>query len=162
MGQPKDPSDRLERLRRRGRRAGLVVFGVLVASVTAWWSVQIMRQVWAPPVRLTLPCRPAMAELLRGVTRARQAAAAEDGGEKAALRAFRQALEPSWATRPALDQACAGDSEALKALSDIDELRYAEEHAVRYEAVRLARQRKRARAIAALLGEPLEEQRPRE
>jgi len=155
MGTPSQPPDPLERLRRRGRRAGLVVFGVLVAAVTAWWSIQIMLQVWAPEVPpLAQPCRPAVLQLLQGVTQARQAAAAEVGGEKAALHAFRRVLEPSWSTRPALDKACAGDAEALASLREIDELRYAEEHAVRYEAVRLARQRKRAIAIAELLGAP--------
>jgi hypothetical protein len=86
------------------------------------------------------------------VSRARQAAAAQEAGEKAALQAFRHALGPSWTSRPALDRACASDRQALTSLREIDELRYAEEHAVRYEAVRLARQRKRARAIAELLG----------
>lgn len=152
---PASPS--LERARRRGRRAGLVVFGVLVASVTAWWSIQILQQVWAPAApALTEPCRVALRGLLEGVNGARRAAAAEVGGEKASLRAFREALGPSWSTRPALDQACAGDAEAMTALREIDELRYAEEHAVRYEAVRLARQRKRARAIAEQLGAPPE------
>src|SRR5687767_9265923 len=147
------PPDPLERVRRRGRRAGLLVFGVLVASVTAWWSIQILQQVWAPHhPALDRPCRDALGGLLQGVTRARQAAAAEEGGEKAALGAFRGALGPAWTTRPALDQACAGDRDALASLREIDELRYAEEHAVRYEAVRLARQRKRARVIAEQLG----------
>jgi hypothetical protein len=150
-------SDPLDAARRRGRRAGILVFGVIVASVTAWWSIQILQQVFAPTVpALDRPCRQAMGELLQGLQQARQAAAAEMGGEKAGLRAFRQALGPSWQRRPALDQACAQDQGALEALHEIDELRYAEEHAVRYEAVKLARQRKRARVIAEQLGAPLD------
>jgi hypothetical protein len=149
------PPDPLARLRRRGRRAGLVIFGLLVAAVTAWWSGQILQQVFAPTAAAEIPsCRTGLLDLLAGVNRAREAAAAEVTGEKAALEAFRQALEPSWKTRPGLDVACLGDGTALQALREIDDLRYAEEHAVRYEAVRLARQRKRARAIAEQFGAP--------
>lgn len=54
---------------------------------------------------------------------------------------------PEWNARPRLDQDCEGDAIALRALSDIDALRYAEEHAVRYEAGALANQRRRADAI---------------
>jgi hypothetical protein len=129
------------------------VFGVVVASITAWWSLQIIRQVWAPnPPALALACRSAVRGLIDAVGRARQAAAAEMGGEQASLHAFREALGPEWKARPAVDTACAGDRDARKMLEEIDELRYAEEHAVRYEAVRLARERKRARAIAEELG----------
>ena len=150
MTQAVDPS---ERARRRGRRWGIVVFGALVASVTAWWSGQIILQVWPPhPAAPAGDCRSSLRGLLEGITTARRAAAAEISGEQASLRAFRQALGPQWATRHGLDQACAADPEARLMLEEIDELRYAEEHAVRYEAVRLARQRKRARAIADKLG----------
>ncbi len=150
MSQEPDPR---EVARRRGRRAGIAVFGVIVASVTAWWSLQIIRQVWAPEApALTTSCRTALRDLLEAVSRARQAAAGEMGGEQASLRAFREALGPEWKARPAIDDACRDDARAMSMLEEIDELRYAEEHAVRYEAVRLARERKRALGIAEELG----------
>jgi hypothetical protein len=79
-------------------------------------------------------------------SRARLAAAEEIHGERAALVQFRTALEPEWKSREAVGQACRGDSTAERALSELDALRYAEEHAVRYEAVALANQRRRADA----------------
>ena len=143
----------LERARRRGRRAGIAVFGTLVVSATAWWTSQILRQVW-PSVGSVgdIECRPALRELLTALDRARGAAAAETGGEQESLRVFRSSLGAPWQARPALDVACESDARAKEMLIEIDELRYAEEHAVRYEAVRLARQRTRARAIADELG----------
>jgi hypothetical protein len=88
------------------------------------------------------------------IRRARQAAAAEIQGERPALKRFRTALEPEWRSREATAQACRGDSAAVAALSDLDALRYAEEHAVRYEAVALAKQRRRSDAIRRELTAP--------
>jgi hypothetical protein len=83
---------------------------------------------------------------------ARNVAAQETGGEQASLDAFRSSLAAAWQKRPALERACAGDARAEVMLREIDELRYAEEHAVRYEAVRLSPERKRATALAEELG----------
>jgi hypothetical protein len=91
-------------------------------------------------------------DLLASVSTARSAAAQETGGEQASLDAFRNSLAIAWKKRPALDRACAGDVRAKLMLREIDELRYAEEHAVRYEAVRLSPERKRASALADELG----------
>jgi len=46
-----------------------------------------------------------------------------------------------------LDSVCGQDPKARAALTEIDALRYAEEHAVRYEAVGLAPQRRRVQAL---------------
>jgi hypothetical protein len=145
--------DREELVRRRGRRAGIAVFGVIVAGVTAWWTLQIILQVWpSAPDTTAVECRPALRDLLASVSTARNVAAQEIGGEQASLDAFRSSLAAAWKKRPALDRACAGDARAEVMLREIDELRYAEEHAVRYEAVRLSPERKRASAIAEELG----------
>jgi len=145
--------DQEQLVRRRGRQAGIAVFGVIVAGITAWWTSQILLQVWpSAPETATVECRPALRDLLVSVSVARKAAAEEVGGEQASLQAFRNSLASAWEKRPALDRACAGDARAEAMLRDIDELRYAEEHAVRYEAVRLSPERKRASAIAEELG----------
>ncbi len=49
--------------------------------------------------------------------------------------------------RPGLDERCTGDREATHALGDVDRLRYAEEHALRYEALDVAGLRRRVAAI---------------
>lgn len=92
-------------------------------------------------------CEGGLLELLRAVDRARQAAREESGGERQSLARFRTALDPEWQTRPALDALCRGVPAEARRLREVDALRYAEEHAVRYEATALARQRQRAREL---------------
>lgn len=137
-----------ERARRTGRRAGIVVFGLFVTTITAIWSIQIILQVWTPTGGETsLPCRQALIGLITAVERARTAAANQDGGEKAALEQFRRQLSPEWDDRDAVARVCAGDREALRGLREVDVLRYSEEHSIRHEAVDLARRRRFARQL---------------
>jgi len=124
------------------------VFALLVAGFTAVSATEIFIQVWAPPtVPTAMSCHQGTRGLIFAVRRARQAAAAETGGERAMLDQFRRALQPEWSHRAAIGSRCKGDQEALKALAVIDELRYAEESAVRYESSDLARRRREVQAI---------------
>ena len=133
---------------RLGRRLGIGVFALIVGGSTAVWTVQILSAVFAPPVAaVAKECRGGTRDLLTAVRRASLAAAAESGDERAALGRFRAALEPEWSTRASLDSLCKADRQAQAALAEIDALRYAEEHAVRYEAVGLAPQRRRVQAL---------------
>jgi len=133
---------------RLGRRIGIAVFALIVGGATAVWSIQILSAVFAPPViAVAKECRSGTSDLLTAVRRASLAAAAESGDERAALGRFRAALEPEWSTRASLDSVCQGDRQARAALAEIDALRYAEEHAVRYEAMGLAPQRRRVQAL---------------
>jgi len=146
------------RARRLGRRAGIVVFAVLVALPTALWSSQIIRVVWAPDDGPAPPsCREGLKRLLTAVERARQEGLRSEAGELRSVARFRAALEPEWASRGAMTQLC-GSPDESKMLKTVDGLRYAEEHAVRYEATALSEQRAAARAIKARLseGEPTE------
>lgn len=88
-----------------------------------------------------------MARLIAALQRARQAAAAEEFGERASLDRFRRALLPEWRMRGELASICSSDPWAAEALPAIDRLRYAEEHAVRYESVDLAPSRRHVMAI---------------
>ena len=139
---------KLTRQQRLGRRVGIAVFGLIVGGATAIWTIQILLAVFAPPApALAKECRSGTRGLLVAVRRARLAAASENGDERAALGRFRAALEPEWSTRTSLDSVCRSDPKAQAALTEIDALRYAEEHAVRYEAVGLAPQRRRVQAL---------------
>jgi hypothetical protein len=139
---------RISRARRTGRRVGIVVFSLIVVYATASWTYQILRAVFAPPiVAVATECRSGTRGLLVAVRRARRAAASESGDERAALDRFRDALAPEWNTRVSLDSLCSSDAKTRSALVEIDALRYAEEHAVRYEAVGLAPQRRRVQAL---------------
>jgi hypothetical protein len=140
------------RRRRLGRRLGIGAFALLVASFTAICSVEIILQVWAPsPGPAPASCRAGISDLFSALRRARAAAAQEPNGERAALTQFRQALLPEWDSRAALDAVCRSDAEASRALSIVTALRYAEEHAVRYEAVALAEPRRQMDALARSL-----------
>jgi hypothetical protein len=140
---------------RLGRRVGIALFAVLVSVPTAVWSLQIMKVVWSPS-RGPAPsdCKSGQMGLLRAVERGRTAAAGlAESSERESLSRFRSALAPEWDSRPNLDDLCRAPRER-KILREIDGLRYAEEHAVRYEATTLARDRKRARDLERELESP--------
>jgi hypothetical protein len=131
-----------------GARVAIAIFFVIVAGATLTWTVQIIQQAWFPergPANVS--CRDGVLGLISAIRRARQAADAETGGERAAVERFRSALDPEWRGRNALDAACRGDTVGERGLRDVDRLRYAEEHATRYEAVDLARRRRGIRAL---------------
>jgi hypothetical protein len=139
--------------RRRGRTIGLVVFTAIVTLFTGVCSFQILAQAWAKPVvHTTIECRSGLSALIAAVRRAR-VAASKVSGERAALAEFRSALEPEWSMRPALDDHCSRDADALKGLGEIDRLRYAEEHALRYEALDVASRRTRVETLETKLRE---------
>lgn len=140
---------------RLGRRVGIIAFAIPVAGITALWSFQILGVVFAAPPEATVACKDGLLGLEQAVRRARQAAAGEPNGERAALDSFRAALRPEWDHRPGLERACDDDPRTRAALREIDALRYAEEHAVRYEAGAVADQRRRTDDLVRELRGPL-------
>lgn len=150
-----NPTNDTDRAARIGRRVGTLLFALAISTFTAVCTVQILIQVFATePIPPGLECRPAVKALLTAVRRARGAAAAQVGNERVALSRFRGALGPEWDVRRALDTVCRDDPAALGALKKLDQLRYAEEHAVRYEAVGLAGLRRRVETLDNDLSEP--------
>ncbi|HEV8551122.1 MAG TPA: hypothetical protein VGQ57_18870 [Polyangiaceae bacterium] len=149
------------RNRRLGRRVGIAIFAVLVAAPTLIWTWQIMRALFYPEPSVTLvgpapgagppSCRAGLLGLLEGIERARDAGRSDSTGERQSLSRFRAALGPAWDHRSKLDALCEGQGEGRDRLREIDALRYAEEHAVRYEATALAHQRQRARELEQTL-----------
>ncbi len=136
------------RLRRIGRRAGILLFALFVSVPTLIWTFQIMEALFfRPPGLPPASCDAGLLSLLRAVDRARLAARRESIGERHSLQRFRAALEPEWSSRPALGTVCRGAPKDSQRLRELDALRYAEEHAVRYEATALAGQRQRAREL---------------
>jgi hypothetical protein len=139
------PLSPVARRRRIGQRAGVVVFATIFAGATLLWTVQILSAVWGTAAPSPTGCAGGTASLERAVERARVAytASAEDEDERAALARYRGALEPEWSERKAVEAACSGDPAGRKRLKDVIALRYAEEHAVRYESLGLAPLRRR-------------------
>jgi len=143
---------------RLGQRLGIALLALFVSVPTAVWSLQIMREVWSPPLGPEpSSCAEGLLALLRAVETARAAAAETGPGERQSLGRFRSALAPAWASRPNLEHACQGQARELSYLRAIDGFRYAEEHAVRYEATALARARQRARELDRELARLAEE-----
>ncbi len=140
-----------ERARQLGRTIGIAVFGLIVATFTVVCSVQICLQVWAPEVTTSdLDCSAGTLRLIEAIEAAR-VASADQAEEQAALARFRGALAPAWTHRPGLARACAGDPAAVQRLHAVDRLRYAEEHAVRYAAIDLAKRRQEVKRLIPLL-----------
>lgn len=139
---------------RRGRRAGVALLVAIVTTFTAVCSFQIIQQAWSPPGRTgNVECREGVSGLIRAVHRAREAAARSSGGERSALEMFRRTLEPEWSLRADLSGKCAQDAAMARALPKIDRLRFAEEHALRYEALDVASRRREVDAIEQQLRE---------
>lgn len=152
------------RARQLGRTIGIAVFSLIVATFTAVCSIQICLQVWAPEVT-PLPshfltkqpggapnfdCSAGTLRLVEAIEAARLASA-DAAEERTALAQFRGALSPAWTYRAAIDRICAGDAQALQRLRAVDRLRYAEEHAVRYGAIDLAKRRQEVKRLIPLL-----------
>lgn len=126
----------------------------LAVAVTTGASVQILVAVFSPPGAGTpTACRSGVQALLSGVARARGQAATRAADERTSLSTFRRALEPEWSHAAAVEASCRRDRDraALQAFRQVELLRYAEERAVRYEALDLSQLRKRAPDLARSL-----------
>jgi hypothetical protein len=143
--QRRAPLTPLERTRLLGRRAGIAVFFFIFAGATLLWTIQILTTVWGTAPPSPAGCAKGTASLELAIDHARKVyadlAGTED--ERAALGRFRAALEPAWSQRKAVEAACRDDPAGRKRLKDVVALRYAEEHAVRYESLGLAPLRRR-------------------
>jgi hypothetical protein len=139
------PLSPLERRRLLGRRAGVAIFTAIFAGATLLWTIEILTAVWGSAPPSPAGCAGGTATLERAVERARIAYAVQAGDEdeRAALTRYRSALEPEWNQQKAVEAACKSDVLGRKRLKDVIALRYAEEHAVRYESLGLAPLRRR-------------------
>ena len=122
----------------------------LAAVISVASTVQLTKQIfWSPAAPSPwASCREGLLALAGAVERARSAASGTEG-EGAALDGFRRALEPEWRYRDSVAATCRGSDRNEGALDAIERLRYAEEHAVRFEAGDLAPLRRRVETIVA-------------
>lgn len=136
-----------------GRRIGIGTFAAIMSLFVVVCSAQILYQGFTASEAARAPqCKEGIHNLIVGVRKARQAAALEVQGERAAMARFRGALLAAWQARKTLEAQCQADSWAKAALRAVDEWRWAEENAVRYESVDLAPSRRRIQSIEAHLG----------
>ena len=138
---------------RFGRRIGIAVFTAIVASFVLVCSSQILYQGFrAPRGEASADCRQGIHQLISEIRKARAAAAEEVLGERAAMRKFRSKVSLNGGMQKSLQRQCEADSWSRDALQAVDEWRWAEENAVRYESVDLAPSRRKIQAIELQLG----------
>jgi len=135
-----------------GRRAALITYFGVAAVVSAIGGGQVIWQTFrpAPPGGTDFAsCGDGLVRLAAAIDRARSAASLE-GGEDAALIAFRGALAPEWDSIERARVLC-GEAGAAD-VATLERLRYAEEHAIRREASDLAPLRRRAQEALGRFG----------
>jgi len=146
-------ANRQQIAQRLGRRIGIAAFAGLMALFVAVCSVQILYQGFhSVKVETQASCRAAIYQFIGEIRNARAAAAVEVQGERAAMARFRSALSLEKTTQKSIEQQCRTDTWGKHALEAVDEWRWAEENAVRYESVDLAPSRRRIQAIEIQLG----------
>jgi hypothetical protein len=148
-----DEASRLRTAQRTGRRIGIAVFFVILATFVVVCSAQILYQGFnAPDSASATDCRRALRQLIHDIRKARAAAEVEVLGERAAMAKFRGAMTLSPTALRSIENQCRYDSWARSALQAVDEWRWAEENAVRYESVDLAPSRRKIQTIESTLG----------
>lgn len=138
---------------RRGRSLGALIFGLLIAIPTAVWATQVILQAFETPDAEGLDCKAGLVALLEGLDQAR-ASAVPATNEDEALEAFRQNLGTAWTAPRRVRAACLRDPERLAQFGKIERLRYAEEHAVRYQTRGLSADRNAVDSIRHQLDRP--------
>ena len=129
------------------------MFGLLIAVPTAVWATQVIMQAFDAPEADGLDCKAGLVALLEGLDQAR-ASAHPAANEDEALSAFRQNLGPEWTTARRVRTACTKDPARLAQFGKIERLRYAEEHAVRYQTRGLSADRNAVDKIRHELASP--------
>ena len=136
-------------LRRKFRRHVTEAYFAVIALVCILATVQIASQVFAEDSAVVPPgsCEERLGALVDAIQEAR-AAASEGHDEDEAVRRYRNSVNLGWSTASSVRRSCLAPR-LQAALDAIERLRYAEEYAIRREAVDLAPQRRRVRELLA-------------
>jgi len=136
------------------RSAGLLIVGVIAVYICTVGTYRILNATLFPETRqIDLACREGTRALFAAIEKAREKTAHLAQPEREALSMFRSQIEPTWSKFHAVTERCRteGDKDALSTLRTLELLRYAEERAVRYQAIDLTLLRNRApRQVRAL------------
>lgn len=145
------------------RRIGLVCVSLVSVYLAGASTYRIFQETLFPEVTATNhTCRSGTRALFEAVEGARALAAKSTQPERVALREFRQQLAPVWSHAPSVRARCQEDRDehALEALRIVELLRYAEERAVRYNAIDLTKWRVRAPELVGALNGPEKKKNP--
>lgn len=152
------PDDRRTSLRKRTRRYMMIGYFFVVLAVCGISAVQVVKQVFFTKPELAdakqLECGEGIRLLDDAIDRARKTVHRSALNETQAVRKYRDALEPTWSHRFAIERACMGDVQREQAVRALIRLGHAEEHAVRSDAAELARLRKRTEQLVQRVAAP--------
>jgi len=138
-------ADDHEQLRRKAKRFIFIGYFCVVCLVIGISITQVARQVYATPSEApAVRCSDELVLLMNAVERAKTRAHASQGPADQDLPTFRADLRPEWDKVESLRKACSRAPHA-QALDAIEQLRYAEEHAVRRDSFELTDRRRQAR-----------------
>lgn len=156
-------NDRPERLKReaqkKGRRIVMVGYFILVVAVTAIVTVEITTQVFQASNETQdctsnncapIDCAEGIRSLVTAIDRARNKISASDANESQAIAIFRASLNPEWQRRNDIERACKESEGYLETLDAVVQLGFAEEAAVRREAIEIASIRHQAAELIRL------------
>lgn len=147
----------IDRAQKTGRRIGTALFALLIGTFTIVCSAQVLIQGFSERSSASagadIECREGLRALVAALSDARSRAKSADPEERSRLMQFRDAVRGTWKNRYEIERRCKADPWALKALEQIDELRWAEEHAVRYESANLAPSRQQVSEIEKVLAD---------
>lgn len=124
--------------------AYFVVVVVVITICTAEISIQAFSRLGGKSTDAEVGCVDGIRSLVAAVDRARSGVDGSNRKEADAVNRYRSALQPEWSRRGAVRRACKGDVGRLETLDAVVHLGFAEEHAVRRNAVELAPFRRRA------------------
>jgi hypothetical protein len=142
-----DQQDAREQHRRKAKRFIFIGYFCLVTVVIAISISQVARQVYAEPAQVpAVRCSEELVRLMSAIDRATTKAQGSLGPAQDVLPQFRSDLSPEWDRLEPLRKACSNEPHA-QALDAIEQLRYAEEHAVRRDSFELTDRRKQARLM---------------
>lgn len=124
--------------------AYFVVVVVIITVCTVEISIQAFSRRGGKATEAQVECVEGIRSLVAAVDRARSRVDGSNRKESDAVSRYRAALEPEWSRRGAVRRACRGDSARLETLDAVVHMGFAEEHAVRRNAMELAPFRRHA------------------
>lgn len=156
------PDDRRASLRKRTLRYVMIGYFFVVLAVCAVSAVQVVEQALfrEPESKLEsadvkrFECAEGIRLLDDAIDRARKTVHRSALDETQAMKKYREALEPIWSHRAVIERACMGDAQGELAVRALIRLGYAEEHAVRSDAMELSRLRKRTEQLVQAVARP--------
>ena len=141
----------LRQARKKGKSAVMIAYfsAIVVAAAICTWrvSTQAVERLHGDYSDEPINCVDGIRSLELAVNRARRLSSDTNADESASVAMYRSYLNPEWKRRGDIERACSGDPGRMEALDAVVHLGFAEEHAVRRDAVELGAVRRKAASM---------------